>query len=207
MIKNIIFDLGNVVVTGRPYSVLDDLHLDKKTYDLIKSEFFTDWDRLDKGTITLEEKLLSSQIPLKIQERYKEILLHYYKYRIFDSRLLKLMHELKKNNYNVYVLSDINKESIDYMRQHPQFTDVDGWIASSEHGVTKVEKGLYQVLFDTYSLDPHECYFIDDKPINISIGREYGMDGYVFAQDVDSLIADMQMHGIVLGDSVQVDKK
>ncbi len=200
MIKNIVFDLGNVIVAGRPYSLLDGLDLDQYTYDLIKSEFFDDWDGLDKGIRTLQDKYLCAHIPLNIKEKYKEYLVHYYKYRTFSERLLMLIHELKENGYHVYVLSDINHESIDFMRVHPRFRDVDGWIASCDYGTVKLEKRLYQILFDTYHLDPHECYFIDDKNINISIGREYGMSGFVYENNPDDLVADMQSHGIHVGD-------
>ena len=205
MIKNIIFDLGNVIVQGRPSSVLDNLNLDTKTFDLLKSEFFSDWDGLDKGTISLQDKYLSAKIPLDIKNEYEEILVHYYKYRILNEGLINLIHTLKDNNYRVYVLSDINHESIDYMRSHPRFKNIDGWLASCEYGTTKIEKTLFKILFDKYHLDPAECYFIDDKSINVSIGREYGMQGYVYNNDTNELIIDMQKNGILFDD--QTNKK
>lgn len=39
MIKNIVFDLGNVILKGSPNIVLDQIEIDKKQYESIKNNF------------------------------------------------------------------------------------------------------------------------------------------------------------------------
>ena len=53
--KNIIFDLGSVLIKDHSYSVLDKMSLNKKEYDELL-RFFKDFDKLDLGLETLEEK-------------------------------------------------------------------------------------------------------------------------------------------------------
>lgn len=55
MIKNIIFDLGNVILEGTPSIVLDRFNLDKELYNDIEKNFFSNWNNLDLGLISLEE--------------------------------------------------------------------------------------------------------------------------------------------------------
>ena len=58
MIKNIIFDLGNVILKDNPSIVLENLkELDKKSCLIIKRKFFNNWNELDLGNETLEEHL------------------------------------------------------------------------------------------------------------------------------------------------------
>lgn len=46
---------------------------------------------------------------------------------------------------------------------------------------------MYRYLFETYSLDPAECFFIDDLRENIEAGRALGMDGIIFDGDLDAV--------------------
>ena len=54
MIKNCIFDLGNVILKGKPSIILDNLNLDDETYHDIKNNFFNNWSKLDLGLISLD---------------------------------------------------------------------------------------------------------------------------------------------------------
>ena len=55
MIKNIIFDLGNVILKGKPSIILENLNLDDEVYNDIKEKFFNDWSKLDLGLISLDD--------------------------------------------------------------------------------------------------------------------------------------------------------
>ncbi len=188
MIKNIIFDLGNVILKDKPYVVLDKMQLDKKQYNTIKNNFFSNWEELDRGIVTLEEHLYKSKIEFEIDDKIKYQLENYYKFRPFNIDVVNIAKQLKKNNYKVYILSNNNKEAMKYLINLPLFKDIDGWVASCDYQTLKPDEKLYKILFEKYNLKPEECFFIDDKEENINTGKMLGMNGYVF---------DYNNHGIL----------
>ena len=66
MIKNIVFDLGNVILKGSPNIVLEQIKIDKKQYESIKNDFFNDWKSLDLGESTLSEQLEKCKFDFEI---------------------------------------------------------------------------------------------------------------------------------------------
>ena len=132
MIKNIIFDLGNVILKDNPSIVIENLELSNETYHSIKSKFFDNWNELDLGNETLEEHFNNCGFKFPIDDSVKERLLNYYKYRPFVNEVIELMNNLKSNNYNIFILSNNNKEAYDYLVKLPIFEVVNGWIVSCD---------------------------------------------------------------------------
>ena len=179
MIKNIIFDLGNVILKGSPNIVLEQIKIDKKQYESIKNDFFNDWKSLDLGESTLSEQLEKCKFDFEIDSEIEEKLLHYYKYRPFNVEILELIKELKNKGYKIYILSNNNKEAEKYLLEIPDFKAFDGWIFSCDYQIMKPDPKIYNILFETYNLKPEECFFIDDSRKNIETGNKLGMAGFV----------------------------
>ena len=199
MIKNIVFDLGNVILSNTPSSVLDFFEVDLKTRQLIENHFFSDFRDLDLGNITLEEHFEQSKISSLLDDDLKEKLLHYFQYRFYNHEVLDLMRNLKLNGYDIYILSNNNKETVEYLKTLPFFQCISGWIVSYEYHLLKPDEKIYQKLFDTYHLNPSECFFIDDSLENVRASQNLGMRGHVFYYDQDrvsSLIKEMKNFSI-----------
>lgn len=179
MIKNIVFDLGNVILKGYPNIVLEQIKIDKKQYESIKNDFFNDWKSLDLGESTLREQLEKCKFDFEIDSEIEEKLLHYYKYRPFNVEILELIKELKNKGYKIYILSNNNKEAEKYLLEIPDFKAFDGWIFSCDYQIMKPDPKIYNILFETYNLKPEECFFIDDSRKNIETGNKLGMAGFV----------------------------
>ena len=196
-LKNIIFDLGGVILIGKPIDVLDNLNIDKKTYNQLKI-FFDDWDKIDLGEESLEYKYKQCNFSKEYDEFYKNKLINYYKWREVDMRLIKCIHQLKKNGYNVYILSDNNKECIEYYKNSSTFKDIDGWSLSCDYHTTKGEGHLFDVFINEFNLNPSECYFIDDELNNIEEAKKHGINGSIFttSDDIDKLYDEMRNIGI-----------
>ena len=102
MIKNIVFDLGNVILKDTPSIILENLDLTNEDKQKIKEKFFDNWEDVDLGKETLEEHLNNCGLDLStINNNIKEILLNYYKYRPFNNEIIELMHVLKEKKYNL----------------------------------------------------------------------------------------------------------
>lgn len=202
MIKNIVFDLGNVILKDNPSIVLENLkELDKKSRLIIKRKFFDNWNELDLGNETLEEHLNNCKFNFPIDENVRETLLNYYKYRPFNDEVIKLMNNLKNNKYNIFILSNNNKEAYEYLTKLPIFKSVDGWIVSCDYHIIKPNKEIYIKLFETFNIKPEECFFIDDTEENINMAKKLAMKGFILDiknQGLDKLIENLKENNIIL---------
>jgi glucose-1-phosphatase len=181
MIKNIIFDLGNVLISFRPSE-----YFDKKKYPgAIKTTILTDifgskeWLMLDNGDITTSQAIdsIAKRSSLK-----KEEIVHIFNLRtdlIFplDSNV-RLLPELKKRGYRLYFLSNFPLDIFEEVRTgYFFFRYFDGGIISAEAKSSKPEQGIYNNLLEKYSLLAKQSLFIDDIEKNVKTAESLGMKG------------------------------
>lgn len=199
MIKNIVFDIGNVIWKGQPHDVLEKTTYSEKEKEEIRESFFRHTRLMNLGLQSMEEKYNESVFSLSTNEQVKDFLLHCNEYRDFNTGIIKLINTLKEKNYNVYILSNNTKEAMEYLMKKEELQCIDGWIVSCFCGKMKPEKDIYNCLFETYSIKPEESFFIDDLEENIKTGKELGMDGFVLKNgddSLDDLLACMRNCGI-----------
>ena len=198
-IKNIIFDLGGVLLKDTPKSVLDKLNIDEEEYNLLLN-FFEDWENLDLGIESLEDKYIKCNFPNQLSDKYRDILVRYYEKREINLELINLAQKLKKAGYNLYILSDNNKEASNYCQNSNLFKIFDGWVVSCDYKTLKKDGKLFEILLDKYNLNSSECYFIDNAKINIEIAKKYGIIGYIYNEenDIRDTYANMRINGINL---------
>jgi len=181
--KNIIFDLGGVVIEKTPISILDNRNINQNDYEIIRI-FFDNWTNLNLGNETLEEKFNKCNFKKDIVFKYKDLLVNYYKYRLFNNSLIELIKKLKQENYKIYVLSDNNKEATNYYKKilNDYF---DGWVVSCDYNTLKKDGKLFEILINKYNLLVDECFFIDDNQINIDTASKYNIKGYKYNDGED----------------------
>ena len=183
MIKNIIFDLGNVILKDTPSVVLENLKISDEIYKIIKCKFFDNWNKLDLGKETLKEHLDNCGIDFTI-----------------DNEVIELMNNLKSNMYNIFILSNNNKEAYNYLVKLPIFEAVDGWIVSCDYNIIKPDKKIYIKLFENFNIKPEESFFIDDKAENIKVAEQLGMKGFVLDwknQGIYELVGSLKENDII----------
>ena len=181
--KNIIFDLGGVILKGKASSVLDKLNTTEEEYNTLL-KFFDDWYKLDTDFQTIEEKFDSCNFSEEIINKYKDKLLKYYELRDLNKELLDLIKELKKNN-KVYILSNYNRVAALYYKSLDGLKDLDGYVFSYEYKLVKPEEELFQIFLDKYNLKKEDCYFIDDTLDSIHIAQSIGINAHQFIGNED----------------------
>lgn len=199
MIKNIVFDLGNVILTGNAESVLKRLNINTELREEIKNKFFNNFSNLDLENETIEEHFNNSNLSSEINDEIKYFLLNYYKFRDLNKEIINLIHDLKNKNYSIYILSNNNKEAYNFVKQLPEFKCIDGWIVSCDYHLVKPNKEIYLKLFETFNLKAEECFFVDDKEKNIKAGQLLGMSGHVLDYEkdgIDELVKDLKANGV-----------
>ena len=195
--KNIIFDLGSVLLKNKASSTLDNLNLDDETKNELK-RFFEDTDDLDLGLITLEKKFDECNFSEELTSKYKDYLVHYHEHRKINMDLVNLINRLKENGYTIYVISEINSQTLEYYKKLDAFKNIDFFLGSCEYHALKKDGTLFDIFIEKYNVTPSECYFIDDKEINVSEARKRDIVGFVFDEnkDISLLYDDMRKYGI-----------
>ncbi len=180
MIKNVIFDLGRVLIDWNPKEYLKKRIEDEEKIKAIFREVFAskEWLEIDRGTISFEEamKLFQDKLPsckAEIED-------------IFDN-IIELIPPIEKNveifkevasKYNTYILSNFGDKSFDMIyEKYPWFKLFDGHIVSSKVKQIKPERDIYETLINKYNLNTYETIFIDDTLVNIKASEKLGIKG------------------------------
>jgi glucose-1-phosphatase len=181
MVKNIIFDLGNVLISFKPSE-----YFDKKKYpETIKATILSDifgseeWQMLDKGEITTSEAIDAIAIRSTLN---KEEIAHIFNLRtdlMFPlDQNVRLLPELKKQGFRLFYLSNFPLDIFDEIRSgYYFFKFFDGGLISAEVKSSKPESRIYEIFLERYSLVAEECLYIDDIEINVKAAEMIGMTG------------------------------
>lgn len=180
MYKNIVFDLGGVVL-GRDFNRFDEIVGDH--FSFFRQDKFPDyWHDFDRGTRTKQEvaEALSADAGVSIEEANGLI-----------DKVLELLSEvpetcdlvrrLKEAGCRCYILSNMPKEYWAEIEKFPVAKYFDGAVISSHEHLLKPERAIYERLLDRYSLDPAETLFTDDKKTNLLAAETLGISTIHFA--------------------------
>jgi glucose-1-phosphatase len=183
MIKNIIFDLGNVLISFNPSEYLKINNYPREITNIILNDIFEgpEWRLLDNGDITLEEAI--SCIEKKSSLRREEIALIFTKrteiiYPLENN--VRLLPELKKQGFKLYYLSNFPLDIFDEVKNgYSFFKYFDGGIISAEVKYSKPDPGIFELFFEKFHIDPRESLYIDDIESNVTASVSLGTIGLV----------------------------
>lgn len=193
MIRNLVFDMGNVLIHYIPQVFMDRLGVPAEDQPLLAREVFgsVEWIRMDRGTLGQEEAVaaMEARLPRRLWEYARRLVLGWW----LDGPLMPvegmaaLLEELKGLGYGLYLLSNATVRQPEYFPGIPGSRFFDGAVISAHWKVLKPEREIYEILFREYGLEPSECFFVDDLNINVEGALCAGMDGYIFDGDVGRL--------------------
>ena len=200
-IKNIIFDLSNVLVSTNMEDLIavdPDIPNDKINY--IMSQWYKDED----DPIGLDE--FKNIIPDRLKEASKFIpKLFEYNIRCVNpfDYTIPLIDKLKAAGYNVYFLSNWSKWSYELLDKYRKFDfleKMNGGVWSWQTGCMKPNERIYRILLNKYNLNPEECVFFDDLKDNVEAANNVGIKGVLFDRlnissiiDINSLLRPIYM--------------
>ncbi len=200
MVKNIIFDFGNVLVE---YNIKEFMLKKGIAPDMIKRILKATimgpfWDEFDRGALTEDEAFagflsIDPEIEKELHIAFDNITGMLIK-RDFAIPWVK---ELKAAGFNVYYLSNYSKKAFIECADSIDFIPyMDGGVLSHQELMVKPNPEIYKVLINRYGLVPEECVFLDDTPENVEVAKSLGMKGIVFTTK-DEAMQELKSMGIL----------
>ena len=184
--KNILFDMGNVLVTYNPEWVIRRYTEDEELIREVKNIVFNsqEWFLLDAGLIE-EEKAERNWMERLSSDKARELAhLSFQNWHLYNMKTIpgtaEMIRAVKENGKEIYLLSNASLRLLSiYKEVIPAVECFSGIFYSAAHKCVKPQDIIYERFLKEYSLNPADCFFIDDLEENISAAKAVGISGAV----------------------------
>ncbi|MGO9945903.1 MAG: HAD family hydrolase [Steroidobacteraceae bacterium] len=177
--RNVIFDLGGVVLDWDPDAILEGYYADPKERATMKAALFKhpDWLQMDRGTLTESEAL--GRLQQRTGRPVAELS------GLFDAvrsslrpkaDTVALLKNLALQDVPLYCLSNMPASTFEYLREQHSFWNVfRGIVISGEIKMAKPEREIFEYLLRRHALAAAETVFVDDHAPNIEAAQTLGL--------------------------------
>ena len=191
MIKNVVFDVGGVLLEWDPPKLLETLNLPSHFLEVFESLL---WGAHDGGILSRQEFIE------KLPSHLDKGIFAYCVARLAKQlqpipEMIELFHELRRKGYGVFILSNMSQEMHEELSLlHGFFDKPEGAIFSYQVKAVKPQPQIYEALFQKYKLYPEESLFIDDRLDNVMAAERLKMKAVhcksclLARQEVESLL-------------------
>ena len=191
--KNLVFDMGNVLIEWNSEKILKAITEDIHLQDLLRKEVFETglWVETDEGVKTREEviEIVTGKLGEDYRNEITQLLRYWYKYADVFTKVQDRIIELSKSDYSIYILSNTAFTFYDLVKEGyiPAASIAKGIVLSCEEKVLKPNEKIYNILLERYNLDPHDTMFFDDLSENIWGAARCGINGFVVENERELL--------------------
>ncbi len=181
MLKNIIFDMGNVIFTFDFDHLLGSFYKGEH-FDFLKERIFSKWVLMDDDTMTHTEykKMVLTGLPDNLKKPAEGVLDRWEEFMEPMPGVDEFIKELKAEGYKLFLLSNIPMHFIERQYMFPVLELFDGKIFSGEVKLLKPDAKIFEYLLKKYSLNADESLFIDDTKENIVSATKLGFNTFLF---------------------------
>ena len=187
MIKNVVFDVGNVMVRWSPSDIVHrcfalapetDANL-ARAQALFRCQT---WRRLNLGELTQAEAELAFQTELGLTaDQTRDVFFHVMDHQELIDGTMAIAERLRKAGYRVFALTDNVHEIVAHLKSRHRFWELfEGAVISAEIGLMKPDAAIFRHLLQTFGLQPSETVFFDDFQVNIDGARAVGIEARLF---------------------------
>lgn len=177
--KNVVFDLGRVVFAQDPAKSTAEF---KQFFSYVSltpmPQFWTDYDM---GVLSFDQVAEELAAYRGVEPEFaREMITIAIGKQETIRPTEKLIDELKAAGYKLYVLSNMSREFIDFLRKQKVYENFDGDVVSCEVGIVKPMPEIYDLLLERFDLNPAETIFIDDRMENVDAAAAKGIATFHF---------------------------
>ena len=198
MIRNIIFDIGNVLTDFRWKEFLEDKGFDEAMVKRIAKASVQSpvWNEIDRGVWSMEELMQTfirqdPEIEEELRRAYGDITGMVTK----RAYAIPWIQELREKGYRVYYLSNFSEKAYEDCADALDFLPyTDGGILSYQEKLVKPDPEIYRRLLSRYSLEARESVFLDDTASNVEAAERLGIHGICFRTKEQ---AEEELRGLV----------
>jgi HAD superfamily hydrolase (TIGR01509 family) len=200
MIRNVIFDLGNVLVhCDLSYAVREIGRASDLSEDEIRRhlEGHTIIDEFDEGRHTAEEFALLMRDHTGWRGTTRELEAIWQQMLHPDPEMFEYLDTLIARGLNTYILSNANPFHVEHVKEtYPDILRTVGQIFSCEIRLIKPNEAIFRHTADEFGIAPEESVFIDDRPANVEAARRVGFIGILHTSrestqaQLEALLAD-----------------
>ena len=200
MIKNILFDMGQVLIRFDQKFFVQRLGIGEEDANLLLREVFysVEWVQMDRGTICEEEafRKISARLPQRLHDAAWKLVTMWERPILEVEGMYELVEELKALGYGIYLLSNASIRQHEYWPRIPASKFFDGKLISADVKVIKPQPEIYRLCLEKFGLKAEECFFIDDAPANVEGALMCGIPGAVFHADAALLRRQLRSAGV-----------
>jgi HAD superfamily hydrolase (TIGR01509 family) len=178
-VKNVIFDLGGVVIDWNPDRILTSYYADPEMRAVMKTALFLhpDWLQLDRGT--LHETALLARAAARTGRPAAELEGLFAAVRESlhtKTETVTLLEKLSGRGVPLYCLSNMSSDIFGYLRERHSFWGVfRGIVISGDIQMMKPEPEIFEFLLRRYGLTATQTVFVDDSQPNVEAARGLGI--------------------------------
>ena len=203
MIKNIVFDMGMVLLRFEPALFIERVGAAEEDKALLLREVYQslEWARMDRGSMTESEaaESICRRLPARLHETVHALVDRWDRPILPIEGMEQLIAELKDKGYGIYLLSNASRRQHEYWPRVPASRYFDGTLISADVKLVKPQPEIYRLLCETFSLEADECVFVDDAINNAEAAFLCGMHPIVFHNDVFELREKLRAAGVEIG--------
>lgn len=191
MIKNVILDMGNVLLNYDVERTLSEHCPNDEARDIIRRELFEseDWLEGDRGNLSDDELIANASV--RIPEQYhvaaRACALGWSDLLTPVDGADEFIESVKNSGRRVFVLSNASTRFYEYFPRFYDMSRFDGIVVSCDVHIIKPDSGIYEHILNKFNLDPAECLFIDDRKENADGARRVGINAVEFKNNYDEI--------------------
>ena len=194
MIKNVVLDLGNVMVRFYPDLYISQFVDRKGEIDYFRRICFgKEWSAGDRGLMSREEiiETICKKYPADA-EMIHTIMDNCDETLRASKKNTALLKKLREAGIGVYYLSNVGEQAFEYMKAtHEFFNYMDGGIASYQEGLLKPDPAIFELFLTRYGKRAEECVFVDDTPVNAEAAATLGFHSIIL-KNIDDLTDELK---------------
>ena len=192
-IKNIVFDVGGILVGYRWIDMFKDHGTDEDTALAVGKGLFDspNWKLYDSGLISSKELIdrFCDDNP-HLEEEARWFLDNAIQMRVLRPRVYEQVQRLKDKGYKIYILSNYSHDLFELHTGDLPFRKLtDGELVSYMVNKIKPNKEIYEALVEKFSIIPEESVFFDDRLDNVEGSIKSGFNGiHIIDEDEELLL-------------------